>query len=519
MGTHDFGKALRRIAHALPDGSPLILLRARGPDARVTAFAGDPESLTGYTLADFRERPGLWREIVHPDDLEVTPTAIAELRSGATGEVTYRIRMRDGEERQVRERFRLLPGEAGAACTLEDVTSERRMAERLASIESRMWHSQRMEALGTLAGGIAHDFNNLLTALLTTAQLVAQEESLSRQAKEDLLVIQGAANRGAALVRQILDFAARESESRVGPADLGRVARDLGGILERTLGEDIELELDIDEEVWPLYCDAAQVEQVLLNLVFNAREAMKRGGRLRVAVRNETVEGELGAEGDVIAPGRYVRLTVADTGPGIPLHVRESIFNPYVSTKGSTGSGFGLATVRRIARGYGGAVRLKTAPGQGACFDVYLPVRPADRRAPAVVRAANGDAPAAGGLRLLLVEDDPQVRETLERELRAEGHSVVSVGTAGEAQAAFDSARPRIEAVVIDMMLPDRDGWELYRALSRRATGLPVVFVSGYAPEALGFEGGGLPGAFLRKPLEPGSVAAAVRAAAPPSLG
>jgi two-component system cell cycle sensor histidine kinase/response regulator CckA len=294
------------------------------------------------------------------------------------------------------------------------------------------------------------------------------------------------------------------------------VLGDLEGILRRRLGADVELELVPGEGIPEILSDAAQLEQVILNLAVNAREAMPHGGVVRVETALVTLrESQLVEGADVLSPGDYVRISVSDTGPGIPEALRERIFEPFFTTKGAHvgGAGFGLSTVQRIVRGHGGGIAIETERGRGVTFHIHLPVRAATSiEAPPEVAAVTLPRPVSG-VRVLVVEDDPSVRELIQRSLQREGHAVAAVGTAADALRAFDGARPPFDVVVLDVVLPDRSGPVLARALRRRHPTVGVVYASGYGDHP---DNEREPGIFLAKPFSTQELQVAVpRAIAP----
>ncbi|MCH7562781.1 MAG: hypothetical protein IH968_03050 [Gemmatimonadetes bacterium] len=312
---------------------------------------------------------------------------------------------------------------------IRDITPECALRERVESLEEQLFRAQRMAALGTLASGISHDFNNLLTTVIATTQILEYELDLDAQGQQDLFTIRSAATRGGTLVRQILNFAGREEEAGAEPIDLGTVMRSLEPILARTLGGDVHLLLDPGEDLWLVGADVALVEQIVLNLVVNAREAMRNGGRLTIRTSNARLTEPLEVDGDVLLPGRYVVLSVHDTGTGVAESIRRRVFERNVSTKKDRGAGVGLATVRRIVRDWHGGIEVESRPGEGATFRVYLPARDSDTVSlPPEAALEHGTEPEA--VRILVVEHRPALRTLIERALTREGYSVVAVGTA-----------------------------------------------------------------------------------------
>lgn len=484
----DIRQALDILGDHLPDGAAVLVLRPASTGFEPTHFVGDVESIAGIDGERLNQYPGLWLHAIHLDDRGHVAHALAGLSSRSSLSLEYRILSTSGEEHFVREDLCCLPDEPRIALgVIRDATPEYALRDRVESLEEQLFRAQRMAVLGTLASGIAHDFNTLLTTVIATTQILEYELDLDAQGEQDLATIRSAATRGGTLVRQILNFAGREGEASTEPIDLGTVTRALEPILARTLGEDIHLLLDEGTDLWPVRADVALVEQIVLNLVVNARDAMSRGGKLTIRTTNVQLWEPLHVEGDVLRPGRYVVLAVHDTGPGVAERIRRRIFERNVSTKKDRGAGVGLATVRRIVRDRHGGIEVESRAGEGATFRVYLPAGNADTVSlPPEAGLERSAEPEA--VRVLVVEHRPALRTLIERALTREGYSVVAVGTAREGLEVFDRVKPRFDLAILDSVLPHRSGGELYRALSRRVHHLPVVFVADQAPAE---EGGG----------------------------
>lgn len=330
------------------------------------------------------------------------------------------------------------------------------------------------------------------------------------------MVVREAAHRGAQLVQQILHFVAERPRS-VETVELGGLVDDLEGILEKVVGPRIRVTVERPDDSWPVQADQTHVEQILLNLASNARDAMPGGGTLTVGIENVKLEERLKAERATLRPGRFVRVSVRDTGTGMTPEVRERAFEPFFSTKGEEedrSGGFGLSTVRRLVRGYGGGIRVDSEKGRGSEFQVYLPVREEETDGSIRREVATGriQEPRPGGARVLLVDADPDVRKVVQRVLERDGHSVVAVGTVREGLQAFDRVRPVFDVLVTDVILPDRSGHDLWRAATRRVESLPVIFMSALDRETAAAEGvseGDVQ--VVPKPLDPRSLREAVR--------
>jgi CheY-like chemotaxis protein len=366
-----------------------------------------------------------------------------------------------------------------------------------------------MEAVGQLAGGIAHDFNNLLTAILGNAQLAQFDKALSRDLQECLSEIASASHRAAALTRQLLLFSRQEQIDRR-PLSLSTTLGDFMKMLRRIIGEHIDVRLTVSPDVPPVLADAAQIEQVALNLAVNARDAMPDGGRLMIEI-DQVVIAESGDSSDsAVTPGRYARVRFTDTGRGIHSDVRQRIFEPFFTTKPvGEGTGLGLAVVYGIVRQHDGFIDVASAPGEGTRFTVYLPA--VDRPLP----TASDPAPAAasgGRETILIAEDEPSLRRLTERLVTSLGYSVISASTGEEAIELFTRRRDEIDLVLVDIVMPGKGGRDVYDAVRAAGSDVPIVFMTGYSaemtPNALAAETGCR---VLYKPYDLSAVAAVIR--------
>ncbi len=379
-------------------------------------------------------------------------------------------------------------------------------------LEEQLRHSQKMEAVGRLAGGIAHDFNNLLTAINGYSELLLQRLPPEQETlRGDVEEIRRAGERAANLTRQLLAFSRRQQlQPRV--LDLNQVLRESLGILTAAAGPRVELVLELAADLWRVRADPSGLEQVLLNLVINARDAMPEGGVARLSTTNQRIDDaarrNVGGRG-----GDFVLLEVRDSGHGMTADTRERVFEPFFTTKGpGKGTGLGLATVYGIVQQSEGHVEVDSAPGEGACFRVFLP-----RISMQVVETRAARVSAAGprgAERVLLVEDEDTVRSLAREVLQRRGYDVVEARDGGEALELLDGQAANVALVVTDMIMPRLGGVELGRRLRERRPELPILFMSGYA------DGAGMqaprdePGpSFLKKPFTPEALATAVRRA------
>jgi signal transduction histidine kinase/ActR/RegA family two-component response regulator len=357
-------------------------------------------------------------------------------------------------------------------------TLEQRVADRTAELERQseaLRHAQRMETVGRLAGGIAHDFNNLLTVVLANVGLMLRGGTLEGGSRTAIEEVQAAADRGANLVRQLLAFSRRQ---RLAPRviDLNKLVGDMDRLLTRLVGETIEMQLRLVAGGAPVKADASQLEQVVVNLVTNARDAMPRGGTLTIST------AIVDAEGDHRLPaGRYVVLSVADTGVGMDDETRRLAFEPFFTTKDvGQGTGLGLATVYGIVEQSGGRVSVDSRPGEGSRFEIYLPKTtemPGRDDTGIVV-----NHPVVGAT-IMLAEDEPEVRAAIERMLRQGGYQVIAAADGAQALALAGAYRGTIDLLISDVVMPKLGGAALARQLSAERPGLRVLFVSGYSWE------------------------------------
>jgi PAS domain S-box-containing protein len=368
------------------------------------------------------------------------------------------------------------------------------LADR-AQLERQVGEAQRLEGLGQLAGGMAHDFNNLLAVISSYAsfvhQEVASEEPTARWRKvsQDLDELENAADRAAALTRQLLAYS-RTQQAEPQVLDLNEVIRDLADLLGRTVGAGIELVLDLDPDVGRVLADHGQLEQVLVNLAVNARDAMPDGGRLTIQTMDAEVDDPDLAGSACGRPGRFARLDVADTGVGMPPEVVSQAFEPFFTTKpAGLGAGLGLATVHGIIRRAGGRLEVRSATGRGTTMTVLLPVTEAAAHCPG--RAVTGPAqPLRGsGELVLVVEDEASIREATRRVLAGHGYRVLTAACGEEALAIAAREPEPVDVLLTDVMMPNMLGTEVADRLRGMQPGLRVLFMSGYAQGLLSAQG------------------------------
>ncbi|MEL7462623.1 MAG: ATP-binding protein [Pseudomonadota bacterium] len=363
----------------------------------------------------------------------------------------------------------------GVAAVVNDATE-------LKVLEQQFVQSQKMQAVGQLAGGVAHDFNNLLTAIIGHCDLMSLRTSETDPAFEDVTQIRQNANRAAALVRQLLAFS-RQQKLNPKRCSLPSALSDLSNLLNRLIGERITLEVSTTDDLWDAYLDAQQFEQVILNLVVNARDAMPDGGAIRVVCENAAISEEMRRDRAVVPPGDYIKVDVIDEGVGMNDDVRAQVFEPFFTTKGvGDGTGLGLSTVYGIVKQTGGYIFVDSAPGEGTTFCILLP-RPDDEDlAVGSERKVNAPQDLSGAGVILLVEDEAPVRAFARRALSIRGYEVIEAADADEALEALAGA-PEVDLIITDVVMPGRDGPTWVREARKARADLPVIFTSGYSDD------------------------------------
>lgn len=446
-----------------------------------------------------------WTRYVHPDDLAVVDaTSESELQSGEGFSLEFRFQFPEGNlvwAHQVSIRLRDQAGAiTGYLNALSDITERKNLEEQLRQ-------AQKMEAVGRLAGGVAHDFNNMLTAIAGYAsQLLATvpQNGPARKAAEQIRKV---GDQAAMLTRQLLAFS-RKQVLRPHHLNLNDVLSDMKDLLTRLLGETVEVALALDPEVGGVVVDAGQMQQVILNLAINARDAMaKGGGRLTLATANVSLD-QMAAQGQGLHEGRYVTLAVSDTGAGMLPETRERLFEPFFTTKPpGAGTGLGLSMVYGIIQQSGGTVRVESEPGKGTTFHIFLP------RAEGVFETtldeSARDSIPAGTETILLVEDAAVVRALVREVLEQRGYSVLEARDGGEALSISENHDGPIHLILTDLLMPRMGGHELAKRIRRRRPGTRVIYMSGYSGEAL--HAVEKAANFLEKPFKPDDLAAFVR--------
>jgi PAS domain S-box-containing protein len=420
-----------------------------------------------------------WLADIHPADRDRVGQSLDRYASG-TWDETFRVVRPDGTTRWVRARAFPVADEHGRVYRVAGVARD---LTEVRSLEEQLLQAQKMEAIGRLAGGVAHDFNNLLSVVLGYTNLALLDLKPGDPIRADIEEVRRAGERATALTRQLLAFS-RQQMLRPRVVEVGKIVLELESMLRRLVGEDVALSLPSAPAIGKVWVDPGQLEQIVMNLVVNARDAMPLGGRLTIETTDVVLDAQYAAVHPGVDAGPYVMLAVSDTGSGMDAATQERIFEPFFTTKEQgKGTGLGLATVFGIVKQSHGHIRVYSEVDVGTTFKIYLPCtsRPAD--------ALPQPQPAAASLRgsetILLVEDDEQVRETTARILRRSGYRVVDAQNGGEAFLASESFQGEIHLLVTDVVMPRMSGRELAERLAQTRPQMKVLYLSGYTHDAI----------------------------------
>jgi len=433
-----------------------------------------------FLYAPEEVRPDIaWRrERIHPDDRERSVQQYKDAVA-ARDELCirdYRFRRGDSTYADVRDSVYITYDEEGKAVrtvgSMSDVTRQRQLNQQLAT-------AQRMEAVGRLAGGIAHDFNNLLTAIRGFATFALEAQLPRSPAREDIEQILTATDRAAALTRQLLAFSRRQV-LKPESLNINKLLTGLEQLFARVVPANIDIRYYLARDVWPVFVDAGQFEQVIVNLIVNARDAMPNGGLITIETGNATLSDDYVRAHHGSSSGEFVVVTITDSGIGMDAQTQARIFEPFFTTKEREhGTGLGLATSYGIVKQSGGHIWVYSEPQHGSSFKIYLP---RSSEAPAAVSAADVTVLRLDGTEtILLVEDDDRVRRVASLALGRHGYHVLEAATPEQALDLFARHSPHIELMVSDVVLPQASGPELHRQLAMQKNGLRVVYISGYS--------------------------------------
>jgi len=490
---------------------PAVVWEASGkPDEagqRIEYVSEYAEMLLGYRVEEWLSTPTFWLTIVAPEDKAIVAEQAA--RAFALGEnsrAEFRWLHKDGHRVWVEAQTTVIKDDQGQPIGLRGVNID--ITERKL-LEAQLRQAQKMEAIGLLAGGIAHDFNNMLTVVSGYSDLALAKLRSDDPARRDIEGIKNSGSRAAALTRQLLIFSRKQVTQPV-VIDLNTAIRETQKMLHHLIGENIQLVTTLQPDLGSIRVDRGQVEQVIMNLVVNSRDALPRGGTVRIETANVSLEGEKFNDHDDRRSGAYVMMAVTDNGVGMDAETRSRVFEPFFTTKEpGKGTGLGLSTVYGIVHQAKGTVSVSSEPGHGTTFKIYFPSLHAEGQKPLAVSES---APMQGTGTILLTEDDDAVRAVTCAMLEKLGYRVLVAANAEEALVIAENERRPIDLLLTDVVLPKADGVGLCRLLVERRPNLKVLYMSGYTDNAL-LHQGLLDGSvcLIPKPFDAASLGAKVR--------
>ena len=455
------------------------------------------EKVLGYTPQELQNTSSF--EQIHPDDRAKVEEAARQARDKGIGRsIQYRMRHKDGSWRVLESGASAIFDEDGR---VEKLIIVNRDVTARSQLEEQFRQAQKMEAVGRLSGGVAHDFNNLLGVIIGYSEFLQEQLQPANALRGSVDEILKAGKRAASLTRQLLAFS-RQQVLAPKVIDLNSAVSEMGKLLRRLIGEDIELVTTLAPDLGRIKADQGQLEQVVLNLAVNARDAMPKGGRLTISTENFVIDDAfIRRYAYPVQAGRYVCLTVTDTGVGMNAETRARAFEPFFTTKEKgKGTGLGLATVYGVVKQSGGYIDIESAPGEGATFKIFLPRVDEEIRESV---SARGPAKAAAGTEtILLVEDEASLRTLTRTTLELSGYRVLEARDGLEAMELSNHHDGAIDLLLSDVVMPGMGGPELARSLARQRPETRVVFMSGYTGQGVGSQTNLSPGSdFLSKPF------------------
>ncbi|MFZ5453436.1 MAG: PAS domain S-box protein [Thermodesulfobacteriota bacterium] len=484
-------------------------------DWTVDFFDSKIEELTGFPKEDFDSRSLKWSDLILPEDLPGTQGVVsAALKGNKSYEREYRILSKDGKTLWIHEISQIICDASGSFAYISgvfyNISRSKETEEALRLSEEQLLQAQKMEAVGRLAGGVAHDFNNLLTGIIGYSELLLRRLEEQDPLRTSVEEIYKAGERASSLIRQLLAFS-RKQILQPKRLNLNSVIRDMENLLQRLIGEDIYLVTDLEAGLGMVEADPSQIEQVIINLVVNARDAMPLGGKLTIETANVDLDDSYAHRDVNFQGGPYVMLAVSDNGVGMDEETQAHIFEPFFTTKtGSKGTGLGLSTVYGIVKQSGGYIWVYSEPKWGTTFKIYLPLTTSalelEKNQPEAA------APPRGWENILLVEDEGVVRQMVFDALKDNGYQVYQAENAEEALTFCDQFPGRIHLLLTDVVMPGMSGRQLAERLVLRYQDLKVLYISGYGENAISHHGVLDPGiAFLAKPFSPSTLVHRVR--------
>ena len=441
----------------------------------------------------------------HPCDCKDHPCTIREIKKNLKPVTLHHTHYVDGEERIFEVHgYPIFDEQKSVKQVIEytiDITESRQLEEQL-------HQSQKMESIGRLAGGVAHDFNNILTAIIGFSELAQIKLPEEHPVRRDLKIVREAGERASILVRKLLAFSRKQIlEMKV--VNLNELIEDILKLLDRVIGEDVYFENNTGEDVGNIKADPGQVEQILMNLAINARDAMPEGGRISIETSNVVLDEEYTKSHEGIAPGPYVMLAITDSGMGMTREIQKKIFEPFYTTKGSQGTGLGLATVYGIVKQHKGHVFVYSEPGMGTTFKVYFP---ATERSVNKVRATSLSLAPRGDETLLVVDDDRSILNLIIDTLQPLGYTIIDATCAEEVLEFLERSDTKFDLLLTDMVMTGMNGLNLAKAVKEKYPETKIIFMSGYTSDMVANQGVLQAGEiFIQKPLSPLNLAGRIR--------
>jgi PAS domain S-box-containing protein len=476
--------ANERLQHLLYSSPTIIYSCKTSGDYGITFISENVFKITGYLSENFIKDQKFWIDHIHPEDREYVLEKKAAILKKEYSAFEYRFRKKDGIYIWLRDNKKLIKDINGVPVeivgSILNVTEQKQAEEALRESEEQLRQSQKMESIGNLAGGIAHDFNNLLTIISGYSQLLSDRLDKNAPLRKNAEKIMKAGKQAASLTRQLLAFS-RKQVLEMKVLNLNEIIANEQKMLKRLIGEDIKMEADLAPNLNPVKVDSGQVEQVAMNLVVNARDAMPEGGRITIKTENVTLDKDVCKTIPESSPGEFVRVLVEDTGVGMKKEIIDKIFEPFFTTKKTgKGTGLGLSVVYGIVKQHDGWINVYSEPGQGTTFKIYLPAVSAEIEDETKGTISLKDIKGSGE-RILLVEDEDGIREFATNVLRENGYIIFEAANSKEAFDIFMNEDANFDLIFSDVVMPGKSGLQLVDELLSARPELQVLLCSGYS--------------------------------------
>lgn len=463
----------------------------RAPDNQMIFVSKNCEVLTGYSEGEFLADPSLLDKLFHPEDQERWANHVHHANDrGMDLPLEFRIITKSGLTRWVSHVCTEINDEMGRPHgrrgSLVDISQLKQAEAEQEKLTSQLLQAQKMESIGLLAGGVAHDFNNILSVIIGYSELLLRNLEQTNPARKKIQAINESGHKAASLTRQLLAFS-RKQVVQLTVCSLNQLILDLTKMLKRMIGEDLSMEVRTTAQDDTVFIDPGQMEQVLLNLAVNARDAMPKGGTLLIETENRELDAEYAKTHEGVTPGRYVVLSVSDTGQGMSREIQAKIFEPFFTTKEKgKGTGLGLAMVYGIIKQLGGHIFVYSEPGHGTTFKIFLPVSQGE--VGATPKPAGHSLPR-GDETVLVVDDESSLRDLITAILQPLGYTILEAGSGAEAIQKSDSFAGRIDILLTDVIMPGMNGKELAKTIAARRPETKIIYMSGYTDNAIAHHG------------------------------